>query len=279
MLKEILNAFAGSIATTSYSIPSSHGIQNVSGKQTFKNFFSTFTNSLGASTNPMFPPVSGGAAVADTPAANAYRNVQAQFTGQVPGQFISHNAGNVRNKKGRALPPGLLVPGAVIINTGTNQFIPQQQQFQGSPSPIQALVNVGAPQGLQGSAIQNGSTQQGGFPLFAPNGNGPVQPQFQQSYAQGGIGGTAIGSLLSTVIMPIISLFGVIKSLFQVRRFLGSASPARVNPENLSYNQYQGYLDDVEASEEGSFDDYSHYLQREESILNDGSDVSKLETF
>lgn len=283
MLKEILSALTGSMSTTGFSLPASNGFQGIPASQTFKNFFSNFTSSFTNGPGTAFPQGASSYTGAPTPAIDYYKNIQSQFMGQAPGQFISHNAGNIRNQraKGRAFSPGALVPGAVIINSAANDFPyggqmqPPLPQGQGS-LPMQALLGIGAgASGLQGFAGQNSIPTPGNFP------NGAPQFQPQGMYQQTGFlpQGGGIGGIISTLIFPIINLFGVLKSLFQMKNFLGVAKPLKVDTNNLSYKQYQDYLNYVQTNEEGSFDDYDHYIRKETNLVSGEPQVAGLQEF
>ena len=277
MLQELIKAFTGPLTTTGYSLPASNGIQGVPAGQTFKNFFSTFAASFNRNPSAMFPQPNGSSAGNPTPAADYYKNIQAQFVGQAPGQFLSQSTARTRShsSRGRAFSPGGLVPGAVIINAAADQYSGGQLQpplpFQQASSPIQALVGIGGgASGLQGFAGQNGGSAPGGFPNSLP--------QFSQgTFPQGPVNqGGGIGGIMSSFIMPVISFLGTLVSLFKMKKFLGIAKPVKVNTDNLAYNQFQGYLND-KADEEGSFDDYDHYLRKESAVVDDGSGIDNLQ--
>lgn len=298
MLPEILKAISGVISTSSFSNPAGHGINGVPAQATFKNMFNSLMSSLNGMPQSAVTAMPSGFGGMPNQAIGTYKNAMGQPIGQIPMQlpgmqgqfpngipaqsplqFFANNFSHVANnkKQGRALPPGPMNSGSVVVNSGNNQFMAQMPTQLGAPSSaLQALIGVGgggsAPlQGFAGQAGQAGSPQ-GSF------GNGSASPfpgQFLPG--QGPAQATKLGGILSVFVMPLIGLFGAVKTLFQLRRTVGSMQPLRVHKDNLQYEQYNGYLDEV-AQEEGSFDDYNHYIRKESDLVDDGPNYAQLQS-
>ena len=259
-LQKIIGLISGPLASTAYSLPNSAGIYGVPGGLTFQNFLSNLSSSMNARPESLFPSI--GPQGINGQAAYAYKNPQRQSLGGLlpQAQFFANSFNNPvsKNKKAKIIPPGLLTQGSAVIGS----------EIQQAPiSPLQALVG-------QGSPPQYG---QAGF----SQGGAPQPLQSYSQFPQGGFFGQnsrGIGGLLSTFIFPVISLFGALRSLFGLRGFMSQLRPAKVNSNNLQYEQYHEYLNDLETNQEGSFDDYDEYSHHGNLVEND-FDTSRLESF
>ena len=213
MLDGLLNSFTGSLQTTSYSYPASNGINTVSPKATFKNFFGNLISSLSgySSPNAQQPgPYQGGFPQAGIPQA---------------GMLSEFN-----HPKRKALSPGSFLNSATL-----NQQAAPRNQVAGFPP-------------LQGFAGQAGFAN----PAFPAPGGAPQGPLQSQFAPLGGFPQTnAPGGILPMLIMPIIGLFTLIGSIFKLKGLVHGIKPAEIN-KNIAYDQYNTYLDELYASQ-GSF--------------------------
>lgn len=278
MLKELANAFTGSLVTTGFSNPSGYGINSVPPKAVFKKMFNNLISAFSNTPGNTFGAFPGAYSGTSNQAVSAYANARGGgFQGQAqlpfPGQFqppfpyqfssgITTSTGN--RKKGRALPPGPIAPGAVVINS-VSQI--QGQPQSNSISPIQALVGTGFGAPIQGSAIQNGQGGFGGGFSTTVGQFGPIPPNINQP--KGGLGG-----LLSFIVVPIFSLFSAVKLLYQMTKRVNIMKPVVVDASNSQYNQFTGYLDEASIEEEGSFDEYEDYEPTGSSVVEGGLESS-----
>ena len=260
-LQKVISLISGPLASTAYSLPSNAGAYGVPGGLTFQNFLGNLSSSMNTRPESLFPPI--GPQGTNGQAAYAYKNSQGQSSlgGLLPqAQFFANSFNNPvsKNKKAKIIPPGLLTQGSAVIGS----------EIQQAPiSPLQALIG-------QGSPPQYG---QAGF----SQGGAPQPLQSYSQFSQAGFFGQksgGIGGLLSTFLLPVIGLFGALKSLFGLRGFIGQLRPAKVDSNNLQYAQYHEYLSDIETNQEGSFDDYDEYSHHGNLVEND-FDTSKLESF
>lgn len=256
MLKELLKAFTGSATTTAFTSPAGYGISNVSPQATFRNFFSTLTSSFNNTPQAIFGnqiPGYGGTGIG---AIQAYRNVQGQFAAP---QYYQGDTPN------RTLKAQAFAPGAVIVNSPSAPIQPPAAQGinQGFFGPNQ-LAGLSP---LQGSALQNGSTFGGPQGFVAPFGGQVPYPVGPAGLAQNGIG------KLQFLLMPIISIFSFVKSLFGVRGVVNSLKPVQVDRNDLNFYDYQNSYSAFER-QEGSFDEY--YPEQYET---EGFESQKLQTF
>ena len=250
MLNEIGNALTGTLTTSTYTYPGATNTINIPPRITFKNFFNNFISSL--TSNPAF----GGMPTQEAPPAG----IPGYGAGLPPGIGTLANPGvfnrninarvSIKNKS-RALSPGS------YINSFQNSAI--------KPSATRPLQV--AP--LQGFAGQTGIVN----PAFG-NSVGPVQSQFgaglllPQSNARGGI--------LPMLIMPIVGLFSVLTSVFNIRKLINGFKPVETEKSTI-YNNYTNYLDEVYASR-GSFEPSPEFEIEEESLSKD-FDLYKLQDF
>ena len=249
MLKELLQAFTGQATTAAYTNPTSNGFSTPPGAA-FRNFFSTlassFTNTPQAIFQNQSPQGFGGI---PSQSIQAYRNAQGQFTaGQYPGYAQSPN-----------FRAQALAPGAVVIDSlsGVQGALPTQLPYNQGYYPNQiAQFNP-----LQGFAGQNGSiSPQPGFP--SQNQFGQPFQQYAPPYGfpqQGGFG----GGKLSLLIMPLIGIFGLIRSLFSLRGLVSSIKPVQVDKDNIGYKNTLTSYQTFE-KQEGSFDN-DYYPEEYES--------------
>lgn len=260
MLKEFITSLTGAATNAAYTNPSGYGISGVSPRASFKNFFGNLISSFNNSPGAVFgaPPQAYGG-VSYGGAVNAYRNAQTGFNAGFPGQII-----DTTQPRGRKLKAQVLAPGSVVINSIGNAPvqppIPQGLGFAAAfPNQLAGLTPL---QGSTGQTVPFGGTQAGytqipfGQPVpFAPNGF-PVQGGF---------------SRWSLLLMPVISLFSMVKSLFGLRNIVGSLRPVQVDKEDINFYDYQNSFNEIDR-QEGSFDE----LYPEE-IETDNFDVSKLQ--
>ncbi len=243
MFNNLFNSIAGAATSASYGNPGANGISGVPLSATFGKFFNGIISSFTpfGSTNgsqPNFLPQGGGFGGAGFGGINpntvqAFRNAQ--------------NGNHIATLKAQALAPG-----AVLINPAS--FTPQ------GAAPSAAFGGLGGLGGvpLQGFAGQSGIGAPGIQGINTANIGGaqfPVQGQFpfyqQNGSQQGGFG------KLQTLLYPVIGIFTLIKSLFGLRGLKSSMAPVKVNKENTSYNDYNGYLS--EATVPGEFDEADPY--------------------
>ena len=221
-MNELLNSLTGSLQTTSYSYPASNGINTVSPKATFKNFFSNLVSSFSGgsiSPNGMPNPYQGGFPQAGIGTAPAFNS-----------EILNPH------RKTKALSPGSFLNSATL-----NQQANSRNQAIGFP-PLQGFAGQS---GFANPGFTNpGFPTQGGF----PQGTLPSQVSplggFPQTNARGGI--------LPMLIMPIVGLFTLIGSIFKIKKMAQGFKPVEVN-KNIAYDQYNNYLDEVYKNQ-GSFD-------------------------
>lgn len=171
---------------------------------------------------------------------------QAGFFGLGPQTLQAYN--NVQSKSPRQnLRNQALAPGAALISTQTQakppqQTIPSQQGFIGQSTPF-GYGNGFAPSQAFG---------QGAMPFGYGNAYGP-----SQTFGQGAMPFAPYGSPFlqkaQILLFPIISLFGLVKSLFGLGRFFGIARPIKVNEEDTSYSRFTDYVS--ESYVPGGFDE------------------------
>lgn len=236
MLRELINSISGATATTTFSNPIGYGINNVPPQATFSNFLKTLASSLTNNSQATFGagfPV--GQSGINPASIQAYRNAQSGF---IKDQRV-HN-------KAQAFAPG-----AVVVNSlnGGGQQILAPQAITGGIAPNQ----LSALSPLSGSTYQNS-------PSSFPQGQLPF-PQGQLPFTGGGYNQGGIGKL-QLLLLPLIGVFSLVKSLFGIRRFLGTIQPVKVNREDLRFYDYQASYNDY-AREEGSFDEYNPELETE----------------
>lgn len=153
MLEGLINSLTGSLQTTSYSYPASNGINTVSPKATFKNFFSNLLSSLSSYSSP---------------SGQQYN----------PSGFNPQITNNKRNIK--ALSPGSFINSATLNQQASNQItrnqaavLPPLQGFAGQAGFINPAFPApgGSPQG----PLQSQFAPLGGFPQTnAPGGILPM---------------------------------------------------------------------------------------------------------
>ena len=269
-LQKLTQAISGPLSTTAFALPSSYGINGVPAGLTFQNMLGSLSSSLSAKPEFLFPGNPNTQAFAPNQTFGGYRNIQSQSFGGIPfPQGLIPGSMPSRKSKAKAFPPGPLMPGSELIGS---DFSPVQSFQQGQISPLQVLLGSQLQgQGLIGSPQfgQAGSSQ-GSFAGASPSYAQFPQATYPQTQSSG------IGGLLGTLIFPVLTLFGAVKSLFSLRGILGGLQPAKVNPNNFQYAQYNAYTDNLQENEEGSFDDYEHYTRREGDLVEDSLALSKI---
>ena len=261
MFNELLNAIRGSATSSAYSLPAGNGIKGIPMGSTLKNFFTSVINSItpiptpGSLGTPFggggigrggnnggFGNQLGGAGIGQgiggigapglSPGAlQAYRNTQNQFIGN-PQQYY----GQKINKHPKAQA---FAPGAVVTNGFPGAIAPQFNQAIAA-NPLQGFAG-------QGGNINGFPQGQGGF-TSVPYGM-PGQFPGGAGFTQGGFG------KLQVFLGPLIGIFTIFKSMFDLRRTVSTFQPVRVNKED--FNLYGIQRDYVKAEkQEGSFEEY-----------------------
>ena len=244
MLKNLLNSFTSPTTVNNYSVPSTYYPGNYGGGGIPQGInFSGLLNSLipfggsGGATQQFggggMQQFGGGMQQGGrgilSQAINAFTNARGQ------GDVINVNRNNIRKKA--------FAPGAILINS--NQGLAQGQISPPQPFGI-AQNQFAALNPLQGFAGQNNT--QGINPQFSQ----PNQFAYAPNSSQGGIGG-----MLQMLLLPLMGVFGAIKSLFGLKRTFANQEPIKINKEDLSYFSYQDYVD--KAYEPGQFDEADLY--------------------
>ncbi|GEM_PF-5394023 len=254
MFNQLLNALTGNATSATYTLPAGNGISGIPIGSTFRNFFQSVINSISPLPTPGALGASfgnggiggnginqnGGAGIGGigsigmpglSPGAlQTYRNTQNQFMGY-PQQFYGQNIN--KHPKAQAFAPG-----AVLTNGFPGAIAPQfNQTIAANP--------------LQGFAGQGGSIN--GFPQggsFAPIPYGiPGQLPSGTGFTQSGFG------KLQLFLGPLIGIFTIFKSMFDLRRTVSTFQPVKVNKED--FNLYGVQRDYLKAEkQEGSFEEY-----------------------
>ena len=145
-------------------------------------------------------------------------------------QGIQNQFGNYSPEPTKTIKHQALAPGAVLVGS------------QSQPPSNQSAGGFGGLQGFAGQTNPfNGGV--GGY-------GGPGQSYFPQYGGAGGI----LGGLgrFQFILSPIITLVGMVKSVFGFRNQIGSMRPVNVDPNITGYNQSITYLNDSYA--DGGFD-------------------------
>ena len=260
MLQEFLNALSRSVSTTPF-VNSYGGGSNIPPKAAFGKMFNTllgaFTGNPANINNPM-----GG------------YNTQAQGYGQTVQAYTNSIAGGqgffngVQTSRREAFSPG------AVINT---LEVPPQQMIPNSYSQVGQLTAAINP--LQGFANSQAGVTTGAIPGAVTGtfgGNGFAQPG---QYMPGPNGfmpaNTGIFGKWSTLLMPLISLVGLVKSLFGLRGLAGSLQPVQIDKDALDYRvSLQNY--DKAQHTDGSFDD-DYWGESGEGDSGSGFESSNLE--
>ncbi len=251
MLKELFGTISGAAANTAFSQPAGNGI-NIPAQATFKKFFnnvmSSFNNPLNGA-NGQFPGIQGQGQFPGIQGQNQFSQGRAYGGFPTQGQYNFLQ----QNSPQRDLRNQAFAPGSVLVNSQEVTQNPVQQGFQ----PLQGFAGQA---GIQNNGVNGISGAQfppiGGFPMN--NGGG------------GGFGGK-----LPMLIMPFISLFGLVKNFFGLRRMTQQGQPEIVDKNATQYNSYNNYI--AEEYEEGSFEEPGAYEVEKSSGNN--FDYSKLQEF
>lgn len=238
MLQQLLGFFGRPATTAAFANPTGGGAGG------FVSPGSAFANVLG-SLGPQAYGASGGIpGFGGGGGFPGFGGAQGGFPAGYGG--VAQTYGNAQNQRGASLIKQALRPGAVLVGSRIKERDNVQAQRAAGISafaanPLQGFAGQaggfigGAPQAAGGGF----TTQPGGF-AFAPNGLG-----------QGGF------FSLQTILLPIMSLFGVVKSLFNFRNTVGSMQPLIVDRYDTGYYGYQQYLDRVNV--EGDFEEPPPY--------------------
>lgn len=223
MSNQFLQSLAGATTTAAYTYPGGYGL-NAPPQATFKNLFGTLLSSLKATPAGMFPSSS-------IPQGQGYPGVGIPY-----GAYQNIPGGLAVSSKTQAFTPG-----AVIVDSSYSQ--PQ------IAPPIDPRVQlVGALNPLQGFAGQNLNGIQ------SPNQSSYTSPLQYQPAGQLGYQQTGAGAL-SFFLMPILSLFGFVKSLFSMRNKTSLLAPIKIDQHNTDYFHMLDGFGNAQ-KEEGSFDEY-----------------------
>ena len=239
MLQNLLNAFSGSATTAAFSNPAANGVSGVSLGTTFgkvfNNLISSFSSSPGNAGFPQQPGFGG----MNSGATQAFMNAQ---------NSVANNP--MATLKGQAFAPG-----AVLINS-----VSTTPQAAAAPNPALSILggmgglSANPLQGFAGQSAANSFNSPGGIQGNFGNPQIPAQgqfPFFQSGQQQGPLG------KLQFFLSPLIGIFTVVKSLFQLKGIKSGFTPIQVNKNDIGYNNYQGYLTD--AYQPGSFDEPDGY--------------------
>ena len=279
MFNQLLNAITGSGTSSVYSLPAGNGIQGIPLGSTFKNYFNSVINSITPIPTPGALGASfGGGGIGQgiqgqgqvgigglgsqgiglggpglsIGALQTYQNSQAQFAGN-PQQFF----GGRVNKHPKAQA---FAPGAVLTNGFSGTAVPPQ--FNQAPfNPLQGFTG-------QGGVINNG------FPPGQGSNFAPV-PYGAQGQFPGGAGFTQGGfGKLQLFLGPLIGIFTIFKSMFDMKRTISSFQPVKVNKDDLNlYGIQKEYI--AANKQDGSFEEYFP----EENEDDHSSDFAKLNTY
>ncbi len=255
MLQQLLQAISGPISNIAYTYPTG----NAAGGPTVtpQGMFNKLLNVLSSGSYNSNPANFLG----------NYTNMQGQNFAPAAQAYVKslNNYGNgVNINSNKASGREAFSPGAVISDL---QMPPIPQTTSSSYSPFSQLAGINPLQGFAGQAGTNGAapgafgtnsfTQQGMFPGV----NGFTQPT-------GGFG------KLSTLLMPFISLIGLVKSLFGLRGIASSEQPMNVDRNSLDYTVSLGNYQQSQNTD-GSF--YEGGYWDEEAAGDNSFDSSKLE--
>ena len=247
-----MNAFIGSATSTSYSMPG-NGV-NVPLQATFKKFFNTFIGSLNNPAANSYPGAAGGTGQfpgGGFPGAQGFP--QAGFPGQLP-MLPSQIAGfRIQNQTSKHLKSQAFAPGSVLVDSVQPQI--------GTVNPFQGFA------GQNGTSLTPGIFPGGGISSIGTAGQFSSFPAYQQGS----------GAKLPFLIMPIISLFGLLKSMLSFRKLAGYLTPEKVDKQNLNYNTYQSYLN--KAYEDGNFDEPELYKNEQTIAQNNFNYSDNLQGF
>lgn len=238
MLQQLLGFFGGPATTAAFVNPAGGGAGG------FVSPGSAFANVLGSLGPQAYGSAGGIPGFGGGGGFPGFGGTQGGFPAGYGG--VPQAYGNAQNQRSTSLIKQALRPGAVLVGSRIKERNDVQAQrtaglgafaanpLQGFAGQAQGGFIGGAPQAAGGF-----NTQPGGF-AFAPNGLG-----------QGGF------FSLQTILLPIMSLIGVFKSLFNFRKTVGSMQPIVVDRYDTGYYGYQQYLDN--ANIEGAFDEPPPY--------------------
>ena len=262
MLQELLQAISRPASNIAFTYPSSSGVGGptvgpqavfskllnmLSGGANGGNFLSSYTAMQAQQQNM-------------NPAAQAYLNSLQGTNGVTNG---------TSNNQREAFAPGSVV--------SSSQTMPALQTAYNPSQAIFASQVMNPLQGFAGQAGVAGSIPGGigttGLPGSLPGSLGGGLPG-SYGYSPTGYGSTGFGKL-SMFIMPLVSLVGLVKSLFGLRGATGSEQAVRIDKNKLDYvASLENYR--KEQSTDGSFDEDAYWGEGASS--DEGNfDSSKLE--
>ena len=248
MFKNFLQNIAGHATTAAVKYPDTYGVNEVPQQTGFKALLGSLISSF-SSGNAGFPGAGGGFGGAQG-TLQAYKS----FQGQLAGQSFPGGINNKVIKKQLALAPGSVMLPPIdqtspqSLQNAFGGAIPPQLPFPGQ-NPMQGFA--GASGGFSGPA--SGSLLSG--PL-TPFGQFPIGPNGLQS-----------GNKLQLLMFPIMTLFSVVKSLFNFRRTVGFLQPIKIDRNKFAYYSNQKEFEDFKR-QEGSFDEY--YPEQEDDHFEPG---------
>ncbi|MBI3590613.1 MAG: hypothetical protein HY094_04455 [Candidatus Melainabacteria bacterium] len=252
MLKELLGIIKSSVTTTAYTNPAGYGI-NVPAGATFGNIFNNVLKSVSPYGGAGGMPSLGGGGFPQGVAQQGYGGFPQGLVQQGYGGFPQGIAQQGYGGYPQAGGYGSVTPMAVqaFLNARNNHSISTTTRNQ-ALAPGAVLINstLQVPAQPPNPAFQ-GFAGQAGF----LGGGGLGSPSFAQNgFAQTGSQQSG-GGMLQFLLVPIISLFGVVKAFFGLRKSLAGVRPVNINETETSYNGFQDYLN--KAYQEGNFDEPS----------------------
>ena len=259
MLKEFLQSISGPVSNIAFTYPSSNGFGGPT--VTPQGMFTKLMNVLS----------NGSYGGANSNSLSAYTNIQGQNLNPAAVQAYMNSlngyAAGTDSKKREAFSPGSVVNN-LQLPPMPQQVIDPYGQLAGISNPLQSSVTTtgaipGVLPGAVGALGTVGGLMQPGQMIPGLNGFSPM-----------GFGSSSGFGKWSMFLMPLISLVGLVKSLFSVRGGINSMKPAPIDRETLAY---QSSLKDYAKEEhtEGNFDEDAYWGEGESG---EGSfDSSKLE--
>lgn len=241
MLQQLLGFFGGPATTAAFANPATGGAGG------FVSPGSAFANVL-TSLGPQAFGAAGG--------IPGFGGAQGGFPAGYGG--VTQAYGNAQNQRGTSLIKHALRPGAVLVGSRIKE---------GNNVQAQRAAGVGA---FAANPLQGFAGQAGGFIGGAPQASGGFNTQPGGfAFAPNGLGQGGFFSL-QTILLPIMSLIGVFKSLFNFRKTVGSMQPIVVDRYDTGYYGYQQYLDN--ANVEGAFDEPPTYERGNTFLGLDGQE-------
>ena len=265
MLKEFLQSISGPVSNIAFTYPSSNGFGGPT--VTPQGMFTKLMNVLS----------SGSYGGASSNSLSAYTNIQGQNLNPAAVQAYINSlngyAAGTGSKKREAFSPGSVVnslqlppmPQAIPTSySQTGQLVAAINPLQGFANSQTGITN-GALSGTVGALGTVGGLMQPGQMIPGLNGFSPM-----------GFGSSSGFGKWSMFLMPLISLVGLVKSLFSLRGGIGSMKPTPTDRDTLAYQSSLTKYAVEDRTEGNNFDDSDNYWGEGES--GEGSfDSSKLE--